>query len=37
MRHEMLTQHADVMAKKGYTESAFRDVCRTSSGSPLLE
>ena len=35
MRHELLTQHAlfciRVDAKKGHTESAFRDTCRTSS------
>ena len=35
MRHELLTQRAlfciGVNAKKGHAESAFRDVCRTSS------
>ena len=39
MRHKLLTQCAlfvlesiFVLAKKGHTESAFRDACRTSSG-----
>ena len=39
MHHEMLTQHALFchramrQYKKGHTESAFHDACRTSSGT----
>ena len=42
MRHEMLTQRAPFCigardGKKGHAESAFRDACRTFSGSCILK